>query len=162
VRDDKKHRAYHELLGNKTPEEAITYLFLEWFPPTSFFDPKFIESQHLRDLFQQVWDKRIAEESNSSHFCCEKCGGRIVESRKSGQIKVFNCEQCGEFECFSCMLCLGPARILIDSESGLYLCGACLNSFVKNKTRLLKRFKKYAYLIWRIWMDFQQKQEDIK
>ncbi len=155
VRDDKKHRAYHELLGNKTPEEAIKYLFLEWFSPISYFEPKFLKNEHLRNFFQQVWDERIIEGSVLSHFFCKKCGGRIIESQKLAQIKVFNCEQCGDFECFSCMICLKPGQIVVDKDPNLYLCNSCMTGFIKKKTRLPKRFKKYAHIIWKIWINSQ-------
>lgn len=150
LKDLGKHRAYHQLLNNMTPEEAIEYLFSEWFPPASVFDPDFIQNEHLKAYFKEFWKGREDLEMKSARFRCEKCGGRVVEIGHKGKVRIFNCEMCGDFECHSCMMCMRPARIAVEQREGLYICQLCLRETTKKKARIPRRFKKYMHIFRQI------------
>ena len=145
LKDLGKHRAYHQLLKNMTPEEAIEHLFSEWFPPASVFNPDFIKNEHLKAYFKEFWENKKDLEAESVRFRCKKCGGRVVEIGREGMVRISNCERCGNFECRSCMMCMRPARIVVEKRENLYICQSYLREATKKKARIPRRFKKYTH-----------------
>jgi transcription elongation factor Elf1 len=140
------HEAYEMLFNSKIPEEAIKILILEYLPPPTFFDPARISNKHLRAYIRQVWKKKMSQRivpERFKYFVCGKCGGKIVAVRRQKKILAYNCEMCGEFESFSCMLCGKPARISINPEEDLFICGRCILNIVQNHHRLPKRYRQY-------------------
>lgn len=144
TKPENQHRGYHAVLNDLTPEEAIKKLILEWFPPPSFFNPGLIKDKNLRAYYRKVWQERNREIITRFHYKCGECGHNVVEVRKISGIAEFNCEMCGQYKCYACILCQKPARIGIDEGKKLFICGRCLANFVGKSIRLPKKYREYA------------------
>jgi len=162
LKTPEEHEAYHILFGNKSPEEVVEHLFLEWLPPPSVFNPDFIKDIHLRAYFESIWKDRLRSENlrSSKMFTCQNCQGKLVEVDRQGKLIIFNCQECGNFECYSCMFCFKPAKIPVDLDENFYICYFCLQKIVKKKLKIPKRFKKYKSLFFKIFHNRNNKKGD--
>ena len=133
------HESYERIFNSCTPEEAIARLILDFLPPPTVFDPARIKNKHLRSYIRSLWNQKSNKKIASPHFRCEKCGNKIVPISRRGKILIYNCESCGQSQCFTCMLCGKPGHIEVDGDKDLFICGKCLINIVRKGGRLPKR-----------------------
>lgn len=144
LKPEKQHRAYHTVFDDMTPEEVLRNIVLEWFPPPSVFNPGLIKDKNLRAYYRKAWQEKNREIIARPDYKCGECGCNVLRVGRVGGISEFNCEMCGQYKCYSCILCGHPARIEVDGDKNFFICGRCLIGFIEKGTHLPKKYQIYS------------------
>ncbi len=153
LKTEKEHRAYHTIFSDLALEEAVKKIILEWFPGPTLFSPNLIKNKNLRSYYKQVWFEKN-KKSAKENYQCENCGCQLVEFGKINGVLEFNCENCGQDQKWSCVLCKKPSKLEIDKEKNIYICKKCLINLIEKGIHLPKKYRMYSNKIKEIYKNF--------